>query len=371
MKSAPVLSSASYAFWLLISVLLVSTALAHAEPTTPAAAPLILAQAVRPTATTRPFYEGKTIQMVVATGTGGTTDIAARLVAKHLGKHIPGSPTIIVQNMPGGGGMVGANYLYSIAKRDGLIIAALIRSSYLEQMVGRPEVRFDFRKFSWIGSFNNAPMMLACRTDSGYTSLDRIRAANKPPRLGQGSTGSISFIFSSLIAEALDLKFNNVMGFKSGRETDLGMERGEVDCRATSDITIIRSPWPEWMEKRFMTFLLQQGPKKSRVLPKDVPTVYELVSPDAKPVLSLMDVMLAYTEFDRPFAAPPELAAEQLQTLRNSFTKMLADPGFSADAKRLVDWDGSYLNGEQLQKKIETTVDQPPEITKRIKEILQ
>ena len=119
----------------------------------------------------------------------------------------------------------------------------------------------------------------------------------------------MSTIFSSLVEEALNLKFQNVMGYQSGREIDLALERGEIDCRASSDITILRSPWPEWLEKRFVTFVVQQGPKKSRVLPPEVPTVHELATADAKPVLNLMSVMLAFTEFDRPFAAPPELPA--------------------------------------------------------------
>jgi hypothetical protein len=201
--------------------------------------------------------------------------------------------------------------------------------------------------------------------------VDKIHAANKPVRIGQGSSGSISFIFSSLVEEALRVKFHNVMGYKSGRDTDLAMERGEVDCRASSDITILRPPWNEWVEKRFTTFILQQGPKKSRVLPKEVPAVNELASPDAKPVLHLMDIMLAYTEFVVPFAAPPGTPVEQLRTLRNGFEKLLADPEFAAEAKKLVDWDGSFLTGEQLQNRFNKIVNQPPETIKRIKEILQ
>jgi tripartite-type tricarboxylate transporter receptor subunit TctC len=317
------------------------------------------------------YYQGKTLQLTVGFGPGGVTDISARLVARYLGKHIQGNPNIIVQNMSGAAGISAANHLYNLAKRDGLTIMAMGRANYLEQMVGKPEVRFDFRKFSWVGSFNNAPMMLACRADRGLTTPEKIRAAKTPPRIGQGGSGSISTIFSSLVEEALNLKFQDVMGYQSGREIDLALERGEIDCRASSDITTLRSPWPEWLEKRFVTFLVQQGPKKSRVLPGEVPTVYELASANAKPVLNLMSVMLAFTEFDRPFAAPPDLPAQLLQTLRDGFEKMLADPGFSSDAKKLVDWDGSYLNGEQLQKRIEATVSQPPDVIKRIKQILQ
>ena len=177
------------------------------------------------TADTRPYYEGKTIQLVVAFAPGGVTDNSARLVGRYLGKHIPGNPVMIVQNMPGASGIVAANFIYGVAKPDGLTVAALGRGNYLEQMVGMQEVRFDFRKFAWIGSFNNAPMMLACRSDSGLSNVEKIRAASKPPRIAQGGSGSISFIFSSLVEEALNIKFHNVMGYKSGRDIDLAVER--------------------------------------------------------------------------------------------------------------------------------------------------
>jgi tripartite-type tricarboxylate transporter receptor subunit TctC len=318
----------------------------------------------------KPFYEGKTIQFLVSSGPGATTDISARLVARYLGKHIPGNPGITVQNMPGGGGLVGANYLYNVAKPDGLTILGVSRANYLDQMVGRPEVKADFRKFSWIGSFNKSPMMVACRTDTPYKSIAAMRAAKVPPRFGQSGTGSISYVFANLIEKILDLKIKNVTGFQSGRETDLGMERGEVDCRATSDITVIRSPWSHWVRDHFVTFVLQQGPEKSRLLPP-VPTVTELAPAESKPLVNLMDIMLAYTEFDRPFAAPPNVPKERLQILRESFERMLKDEAFAAEAKKLLDWDGAtFLSGEQLQKKLEATVSQPPEVLKKVKEIL-
>jgi tripartite-type tricarboxylate transporter receptor subunit TctC len=316
------------------------------------------------------FYAGKTIQLFVSSGPGATTDISARLVGRYLGKHIPGNPGIVVQNMPGGGGLVGANYLFNVAKPDGLTLGAISRANYIEQMVGRPEVKADFRKLGWVGSFNKAPMMVACRSDTEYKSVAAIRAAKTPPRFGQSGTGSISYVFGNLIERILDFKIKNVTGFQSGRETDLGLERGEVDCRATSDITVIRAPWNRWMKENYVTFVVQQGPDKSALLPP-VPTVAELARPEAKPYLSLMNVMLAYTEFDRPFAAPPAVPKERLQILRDSFERMLKDGEFAAEAKKLLDWDGAtYLSGEQLQKKMITTITQPPEVIKRIKEIL-
>jgi len=318
----------------------------------------------------KPFYDGKTIQLLVASGPGATTDFGARLVGRYLGKHIPGNPGVIVQNMPGAGGLVAANHLFNIAKPDGLTILAVSRANYLDQMVGRAEVRADFRKFGWIGSFNKAPMMAACRTDTPYKSIAAIRAAKVPPRFGQSGTGRISYAFGSLFEKILDLKMKNVTGFKSGRDTDMGLERGEIDCRATSDITVIREPWNQWVKENFVTFVIQQGPEKSSLLPP-VPTVAELASPESKPLVKLMDVMLAYTEFDRPFTAPPGMPKERLQLLRESFERMLKDAEFAAEAKKLLDWDGTtYLSGEQLQKKIEATVTQPPDVIKQVKEVL-
>ncbi|MGH7928652.1 MAG: tripartite tricarboxylate transporter substrate-binding protein, partial [Candidatus Binatia bacterium] len=155
---------------------------------------LMTAQPARALAqTAKPFYDGKTIQLIISSGTGATTDITARLVARYLGKYIPGHPGIITQNMPGGGGLVAANYIYNVSKPDGLTILAVSRANYMEQMIGRPEVKTDFRKLSWLGSFNKTPMMVACRSDTPYNSIAAIKESKTPPRFGQTGTGSISY----------------------------------------------------------------------------------------------------------------------------------------------------------------------------------
>ncbi|MBM2803418.1 MAG: hypothetical protein HW419_1311 [Deltaproteobacteria bacterium] len=321
--------------------------------------------------TVKPFYEGKTIQILVAAGPGATTDISARLVGRFIGKHVPGNPNVVVQNVPGAGGVVAANQVYNLTKPDGLTFLAVTRSNYLDQMVEKPEVKFDFRKFSWVGSFNKSPMMVACRSDTPYKSVSAMRSAKTPPRFGQAGTGSISFVFANLISKVFDIKIKNVLGYGSGREIDLGMERGEADCRATSDITVIRTPWNRWVKENWVTFVVQQGPEKSRLLPP-VPTVTELAPPEGAPFVSLMNVVLAYTEFDRPYAAPPGVPKERLQILRDSFERMLKDPEFLAEAKKQLDWDGNtFLTGEQMRQKIEATVTQPPDVIKRIKEVLE
>jgi tripartite-type tricarboxylate transporter receptor subunit TctC len=298
------------------------------------------------------------------------TDTAARLVARFLGKHVPGNPSIVARNMPGGGGLVAANYTYSVAKPDGLTILAVSRANYLEQIAGRPEVKADFRKFGWIGSFNKSPMMVACRSDSPYKTLAALRAAQTPARFGQAGTGSVGYVFASLVSKIFDVKMKHVTGFQSARETDLGIERGEADCRAATDVVMLRPPWDRWVKDKFMSFILQQGPEKSKLVPP-VPTVYELAPAEAKPTVDLMAVMMAYTEFERPFAAPPGLPPERLQILRESFLKVWRDPEFTAEAKKLTDWDGSWhLTGPELQKRHEAAINQPPDVVKRIREIL-
>ena len=326
--------------------------------------PLALAQ------TEKNWFDGKVIQLLVASGAGATTDIGARLVGRFLGKYIPGNPGVLVRNMPGAGGLVAANYLYNVAKPDGLTLAAISRANYMEQIVGRPEAKADFRKFNWIGSFNKSPMMAACRSDTEYKSIAAIRAAKTPPRFGQSGTGSISYIFANLMERMLDIRLKNVTGFQGGRDTDLGLERGEIDCRATSDVTVIRAPWNRWVKDNYVTFIVQQGPEKSALLPP-APTVAELARPEAKSYLNLMNVMLAYTEFDRPFAAPPGVSKERVQILRESFERMLKDGEFTAEAKKLLDWDGTtFLSGDQLQKRMIDTVTQPADVVKRVKEIM-
>ena len=296
------------------------------------------------------YYAGKNITLLISTSPGGATDVAGRLVMRHLGRYLPGQPNFIAQNMPGAGGIVAANYLSNIAKPDGLMLLAVNRANYLEQMVGRPEVKLDFRRLNWVGSFNRAPMMIVCRKDTPYFSIDALRSAKAPARFGEGGTGSISFVFSSLVGEILEFKVKHVTGYGSAREIDLGLERGEVDCRATSDITLVRPPWPTWAQAGYVSFLVQQGPQKSRLLPQTVPTMYELAPASAKSTLNLMDIMVAYTDFDRPFATAPGVPKETVELLRQAFQKMLADAEFVAEAKKLVDWDGRVFSPDPICK---------------------
>jgi tripartite-type tricarboxylate transporter receptor subunit TctC len=200
-----------------------------------------------------PFYQGKTIRVIVGTPPGNLYDFWARLIVEHLGKHIPGNPNFVVQNMPGAGHVVAVNYLYSQVKPDGLtLIGSVIPSLYLNQLVGRPEIQFDWSKFEWIGSPARGNSQMYMRSDTPYKTIEDVRTAKDPPKCGAtGVTGPDSY-FPKLLNETVGAKFNIVTGYPGGTDIDLGVERGEIHCRAfTIEAFFGREPYHTWRKKKF------------------------------------------------------------------------------------------------------------------------
>ena len=167
------------------------------------------------------FYQGKTITIVVGFLPGDGYDIWARLLAVHIHKHIPGTPNIIVQNMPGAGALIAANYVYNVSKPDGLTLGAIGPSLYLDQLAGKKEVQFDWAKFNWIGSTEKTPWLLYMRTDAPYKTLEDIGKASEPPKCSATGTGTSGHFVPKLLEEAFGLKFRLVIGYKGGGEGDL------------------------------------------------------------------------------------------------------------------------------------------------------
>jgi tripartite-type tricarboxylate transporter receptor subunit TctC len=179
-----------------------------------------------------PYYQGKTIRLVAGTPAGSVYDTYARLMAQFMPKYIPGTPNIIVQNMPGVASMVAANYIYTIAKPDGLTIGAIQPALYFDQLVGRKEVQFDWQKFSWIGNTTVSHHLLYIRADAPYKNIEDIRKSSVAPKCGSEGTASSAYYIPKLLEETLGSKFNVVTGYNAGTEVDLAVERGEVQCRA-------------------------------------------------------------------------------------------------------------------------------------------
>ena len=316
------------------------------------------------------FYQGKTVTVVVGSAPGGLYDLWARLLARTMGKYIPGNPNMLVQNMPGAGSMVAANYLYGIAKPDGLTVGMFQTHLYLTQLVGQSEVRFDVNKFNWLGSQEKGQMMLYIRADSPYKSIDDIIKAKEPPKCGGSGTTDQTALLTRLLEETVGAKFVRVLGYKGGSDVDLAMERGEVVCRATRiTVHFSREPFLSWEKKGFDRHLVQAGVKRDARL-ADLPTIYELMDKYKTSEVGrrLAQVLLAGDELGRPMVAPPGTPVERVKVLRDAYNKALQDSDLTAEvARSKLDMEPS--TGEEIEKIFKGLMTQPREVIDRVKKI--
>ncbi len=318
-----------------------------------------------------PIYQGKTIRLVVGSSSGGGYDLWARLLARYYGKHIPGNPEIVVQNMPGAGSLVAANHVYKVAKPDGLTLGAILPALYFDQLVGRKEVQFDWAKFTWIGSpEQNAPLHYM-RADSPYKTIEDIRNAKEPPRCGSSGTGTTGHYIPRLLEETLGLKHTIVGGYQGGSEIDLAVERNEVICWSPLIATFFgREPYISWYKKGFVRVLIQMGKKRDPRL-ENVPTIYELMdqykTPDGGKRLAR--VVLTAALLGRPIVAPPGLPGETVKVLRQAYLNTLKDPELQDDVKKRR-WEITPLSGEELTEMAKDVIDQPAAVIERMKWVI-
>jgi tripartite-type tricarboxylate transporter receptor subunit TctC len=317
------------------------------------------------------FYKGKTIRMIIGYSAGGTNDLWARAIARHWGKHIPGNPEFIVQNMPGAGTQVTANYIYGVDKSEGLAFGLLAPALFFNQLGGQKEVKFDWAKFSWIGSPEETSEMLSMRSDTPYKTLDDIRGAAVPPRCGTTGAGTPGHYFPRLLEEVLGLKFNLVIGYPGASDIDLAIEKGEVQCRAgTTSAFFGREPGRTWAKTGFVRILVIGGSRRDPRAP-DVPTIWEFMdkykTPDSGKRLTTL--LLSPGQFGRPIVGGPNIPAERVKILRESFLKTMKDPELVAEAEKRR-WEPDPVSGEKLQELAREVISQPPEVVKRMNAVL-
>ena len=282
------------------------------------------------------FYQGKTVTVVAAASAGSLYDLYARLVAQFIGKYIPGNPNLIVQNMPGAGSIIGANYLYNVVKPDGLTIGAVQPSIYFNQIQKQSEVKYDWGKFTWIGSTDKSDYLLYMRADGPYKSLADVRRAKEPPKCGSTGAGTSGSYMPKLLEETLGTKFMVVAGYQGGGEIDLAVERGELQCRAlTIQAYHSREPYHTWRKTGFARILMQTGKTRDPRL-ADVPTIYELMNEHKTPEAErrLLPLVMAATDFGRPIVAPPGFPADKTKIFREAFMKAMNDPELSGGGKK-------------------------------------
>lgn len=317
------------------------------------------------------FYAGKTIRIVVGLPAGDAYDLYARMYAQHMPKYIPGNPNMIIQNMPGAATLIAANYVFSVAKPDGLTLGSSLPSIYFDQLVGRREAKFDYAKFTWIGSPERSNQLLYMRADAPYKTIEDVREAATPPRCGSTGTGSPSYHIPKLLEETIGAKFNIVTGYQGGQEIDLAVERGEVQCRSFTITTFFaREPFHTWRKKGFVRVLVQTGQKRDRRLP-DVPTIYELMDKYKTPEAArqLAAVVLANGDLGRPIMAPPGIPTDRVKILRDAFAKALRDPELLAEAKKKR-LEIDPVSAEEIAALAKKLTTQPLEIVEQIRRLL-
>jgi tripartite-type tricarboxylate transporter receptor subunit TctC len=318
-----------------------------------------------------PDLKGETIRIIVGSTPGGFYDRWARLLARHMPKYIPGTPEIIVQNMPGAGSLIATNYVYNVAKPGGLTLGMPINNIYMDQIVGRKEVQFDMRKFLWIGTQEKSHIVLYMRADAPYKSVGDIIKAKEPPRCGSTGTASADYLMAKILEETLGARINSVLGYPGGSEVDVAVERGEVICRGQTIAPHFgREPFISWHRKGFDRHLVQTGRKRDPRA-SEAPTVYELMDEYKTPEMSrrVAQLILAGGEFGRPMMAPPGTSPERVKILREAYAKAMKDPDLLAEAKKgRMDVDPS--TGEALQALVKEIMEQPQDVVERVKKLL-
>src|SRR5947199_1428091 len=318
------------------------------------------------------FYKGKTITVYIGTTPGALYDQWGRILAQHMGKHIPGKPDLIVQNMPGAGHMIAANYVYAKTKPDGLsLIGSIVPSLYFDQLIGRKEVQYDWSKFVWIGSPVQGESQMYMRADTPYKTIDDVRNAKEPPRCGAQGTSDSAYYLPKLFEETIGTKFNLVQGYPGGPEIDLAVERGEIHCRSfTIEAFMSREPYHTWRKKGFVRNIIQTGKKRDAKLP-ETPTLWEMMDRYKTPETSrrLATVVLASGALGRPMLGTPGIPPERVKILRAAFNATMKDAEFLAELdKRQFDLDP--VPGDELEKIVKEVMTQPPDTIARMKKLL-
>ena len=317
------------------------------------------------------FYQGKTIRIVIGSSPGGGYDLWARFLAQYFGRHIAGRPDVIVQNMPGAGSVVAANYVYNVAKPDGLTLGAIVPAIYFDQLVGRKEVQFDFAKFNWIGSPEQNDILHFIRADTPYRTVEDLRNAKEPPRCGSSGTGTTGHYFPRLLEEVFGIKTRIVGGYQDGAEIDLAIERGEVHCWSPVVATFLgREPYIGWYKRGFVRVVMQTGKKREPRL-GDAPTIWELMDRYKTPEVTrrLVQVVIGGVTLGRPILTSPGVPAERVKILRDAYTRTLKNPDLLAEAKKRG-WEVDPLTGEGLEALAKEVIVQPPQVIERMKWVL-
>jgi tripartite-type tricarboxylate transporter receptor subunit TctC len=310
------------------------------------------------------FYQGKSVDMQIGYSVGGGSDLYARLVARHLGRHIPGNPTTVPKNMEGAGSLRLANYLYSAAPRDGSVIGAISRGAAFDPLLTGKGASYDASKFSWIGSANNEVSVCVALRTSGIARFEDL--LTKPLTVGSTGAGDDTYQFPTIINAVLGTKLKIVTGYPGGNDVSLALERGEVQGRCGWSWSSVETTRPEWIENKTIVVLVQMSLSKHPDLP-DVPLIMDFAKTDE--ARQIFKLIFARQIMGRPFLAPPGVPADRLAALRQAFAETMTDPAFLADAAANK-FEINPVGGGQLETLVNEIYRTPPDVTKKAAAIL-
>ena len=333
------------------------------------AAALFLASPAAQADAVADFYSGKQVRILVGYGAGGGYDTVTRLVAKHLSKHIPGNPTVIVQNMTGAGSMKAANFVFNAAPKDGTVMGVFAASTALEPLFGNDKAKYDPREFAWIGSMHQDTASLGIWNGGGQNigTLDDILEMQKKGTLkeivfGATSPAAITSQHPLVLKNYFNLPIKVIYGYKGTKGVSLAMQQGEVVAMGGMFESSVKGAFRRHVEAGNLKVFVQFGPDRAVPYFKDATRIYDrLKSPEDRQV---MDLIFRQTQLARPLAAPPGTPADRVAALRKAMLAAIADPELATDAEKLK-IEFAPLSGDEAQALLEKFYATPPALIKK------
>jgi len=310
------------------------------------------------------FYRGKQVRLIVGTAPGGGYDLFARIVARHIAAHIPGQPTVIVQNLPAAGGLVMTNQLYSVGPKDGTAIGVPINGIPTAPLL-QQGAQFDATRLIWIGSTNREPYVAFVWHSAPVQSLAELRA--KELVVGSTTPGTTMTDFPLVVNDILGLKFRVVRGYEGTPQINHAIERGEIQGQGGIGWAAIKAQVPHWIAEKKIKVIAQYGLKRYPQL-ADVPSMLEQAR--TEPDRQALTMLFARTEYGRPYFLPPDVPAERVRALRRAFDATMRDQAFIADAARLQ-LEIDPMTGEEVQALVAQLIRTPSEIVTRVRAALE
>lgn len=312
------------------------------------------------------FYGRNTVSIIVGSGAGGGFDTTARLVARHIGRHIPGTPTAIVVNMPGGGGLVAANHVFNAAPKDGTVIGLFHEAQVMNQLTDAEGVQFDLLKFNWLGSSYDDPNVCIVRSDARVTAFQDLIGRAEPIAIGGTAPGSNSYDAPRVLAEATGANIRTVAGYSTTSDARVGIERGEVQgmCLGWESVQTTSA---QWMEGGYAQVFVQNGTARHRDLP-NVPLALEF-APDeeSRVLLRLLDAPSAMA---KPFALPPGVDERRVRVMRDALAAAYRDPAFLAEAAAMR-LHFQPKTAAEIYQVLSEVLATPPDIAAKYRQIIQ